>query len=210
MKDFLRKASAFFGFTGSALYILYLVFCPPAFSAEAYRPGPYAGISVGVGAEQLTADNFDLGSQGVVAGGLAGWTFALNSWVVGLEGNVGWNGVKGKWTESSATLNSDGSYYAGIRARAGVPIGPVLIFGMVGPSFQEMKISVDQVSNSKVQLGLTAGAGVDLQLTNTMVIRFAGEHTWWKDTNFDLGKPALLETGKEDTKFYGALIFNLN
>ena len=191
------------------IFLLFFLIDSSAKAAD-YKTGPYAGVSVGVSSDQITTAGIDLGAQGAVVGALAGWTHPVANMVLGLEGNVGWNGVSGHWTDTSATFTSDGSWYAGLRGRAGLPLGPVLLFAMAGPSFQEMKISMGAESSSRVLLGLTAGAGVDLQLTNTMSIRLAGEHTWWKDASFDLGRPVLLESGREDTKFYSAVIFNLN
>lgn len=190
-------------------YILAL----PAPAAD-YRAGPYAGLEVGAATEQLSTSDLDFSKQGLQVGGVAGWTFRTADLVFGLEGAFGWNGVTGKWGDGSAAVKSDGSWRGALRARGGVPFGPALIFISTGPTFQQAGLTISSsdgsLSDSKLIYGIAAGAGVDLQITNTMVVRIAGEHTWWKGAVANFGEAGNLKTSSEDTRIVGALIFNLN
>lgn len=190
-------------------YILSL----PAPAAD-YRPGPYAGLELGASTEQITTSDLDFSKQGLQVGGVAGWTFRTADLILGFEGAFGWNGVTGKWGDGSATVKSDGSWRGALRARAGVPFGPALIFVSTGPVLQSMTTTISNsdgsLSDSKLIYGIAAGAGVDLQVTNTVVIRLAGEHTWWKGAVANFGEAGNLKTSSEDTRVIGALIFNLN
>lgn len=179
-----------------------------------YRPGPYLGIEIGAASEQLTTDNLDLSKQGLQVGGVAGWTFRTADLVLGFEGSFGWNGVTGSWSNSGFTAKSDGSWRGNLRARAGVPFGPALIFVTTGPAFQSVSTALTSdgvgFSDSKVIYGIAAGAGIDLQITQTTAIRISGEHTWWKSAVADFGSAGSMKTSSEDSRLLAAFIFNLN
>lgn len=211
MLHLIRPAAALLA--ASALLLAAYIFSLPLSAAD-YRPGPYAGIELGASSEQLSQSSLDLSKQGVQAGGVAGWTFRTADLVLGFEGAFGWNGVTGKWGDGTATIKSDGSWRAGLRARAGVPFGPALIFVTTGPTFQHLSTSVETVggslSDSKLLYGIAAGAGVDLQITSTLALRISGEHTWWKGATANFGEVGSFKTTSEDTRILGAVIFNLD
>lgn len=209
---YLSKATA--AFLAASILALAVYISSLPLGAADYRPGPYAGIELGASSEQLSQDSFDLSKQGVQAGGVAGWTFRTADLVLGFEGAFGWNGVTGKWGDGSATVKSDGSWRAGLRARAGVPFGPALMFVTAGPTFQHLSTSVvtdgSSFSDSKLLYGIAAGAGVDLQITHTLALRISGEHTWWKGSTANFGEVGSFKTTSEDTRILGAVIFNLD
>lgn len=163
-----------------------------------YRTGPYAGISLGYSTSHLTGDVVPLSADGVNVGGLAGFTFRVGHAVLGLEGDIGWQDA----TLSAGGIHANGGWLGTARVRAGVPIGPALLYGTAGAAFKD---SIDGFTT-----GAVAGGGIDLQLTHSMLMRIEALHYMYPDATVSITDIDKLKLGTQDTTVRAAVIFNLN
>jgi outer membrane immunogenic protein len=95
--------------------------------------------------------NLDI--SGAVAGGQIGYNWQINAnWLVGLETDLDWSGIKGESAPSNFILNSYGpaaffatqeiSWFGTLRARAGIlPVNPLLIYATGGLAYGGVKES---------------------------------------------------------------------
>lgn len=164
---------------------------PPTSKAAGYSGfthGPYAGLVAGYSAGQLAADGIDLSSDGLLGGAYLGWNFRYPGLALGLEGDwmltdistdVDGNGV--------FTFQAKSNYLASVRARAGMPIGPVLMYGTGGVAFSETKVELPGASDTENLFGYVVGGGVEIEMTRTLHVRLEGLHYIFDDENFTVG-----------------------
>lgn len=87
-------------------------------------------------------------------GGTAGYNYQAGQWVVGVEGDIDWSGVRGTNGNRSATAVCNGPVAAGgtgfacatenswigtVRGRVGFAVNNVLFFGTAGVAFGDVK-----------------------------------------------------------------------
>ena len=171
----------------------------PAYSGNSgYRTGPYAGLVVGYSTSQITGDLEHIATDGMQLGGLAGFTFRADGFVLGLEGDLSWQNAK----LSGAGIQTSGDWLGTIRARAGVPIGPALLYATAGAAFKD--------SFDGTTVGAVGGGGIDLQMTHTMLMRIEALHYMYPDAKISIDNLDTLKVGTSDTTVRAAVIFNLN
>lgn len=173
--------------------------------ADDYRPGPYAGISVGYAVTPSSAGAFDISADGYNVGGLVGLTIVNQGLVMGLEADIALHKVTG----SAGAVNFDSRWFASVRGRLGLPMGPALPYVTAGIALSDQTLAAAAGSVDTMRYGPIAGAGVDLQITNTLVARIEATRTWWMDSKFGQGAgfPSVSST---DNQIRAALIFDLN
>lgn len=148
--------------------------------------GFYIGADVGGGMANSTITDYQtyilMGAGGDLSqsgwGALAGGTIGLNKqfghFVFGLEGDMQWanlNADRTVYTGYNTVMNGDLDWFATLRARAGLAEGPVLAYvtGGIAIGSPNYKYGVFDnppdptwhASDSKTQVGLAAGAGVE-------------------------------------------------
>lgn len=154
--------------------------------------GGYAGIALGYGFSGETQAGFpapgnDIETDGFVGNGFAGWNFQSGSFVYGVEGDVGYNGMKG----SNAGTESKGGVDGTLRARLGfAATDNLLIYGTAGGAAERLKVSEGGVSDTNTMLGWTAGAGVDAKLTDKVFGRVEYRYTKFGSESFNTGSGA--------------------
>ncbi|MCV0348640.1 MAG: porin family protein [Nitratireductor sp.] len=154
--------------------------------------GGYAGIALGYGFSGETSANQpvvgnDIGTDGFVGNGFAGWNFQSGSFVYGVEGDVGYNGMKG----TNAGVESKGGVDGTLRARLGVAATDnILIYGTAGGAAERLKVSDAAGSDTNTMLGWTAGAGVDAKLTERVFGRVEYRYTKFGSETFNTGSGA--------------------
>lgn len=148
------------------------VLIPPAFTWT----GPYVGAYVGgpFGDASLNGPNANqrvgISPDGVTVGGLAGYNYQIDRFVLGVEGEFGYTSLSGNSNYVNGLLQPrnaaiDSSYIGRIRGRLGYALGPVLIFAASGVSFIDIRIAQRNValgltdSLTKTQVGWNAGIG---------------------------------------------------
>lgn len=153
----------------------------PMPKAPAYVPfftwtGFYLGVNAGYGfgtsnwnapAIGLTTGDFDI--SGAVVGGTIGYNWQLGSTVLGVEGDIGWSGIKGSATcVGLLTCETSNSWLGTARGRIGYAFDRFLPYITGGAAFGEIKgnasitgtpVFVDLVT--KTQVGWTAGGGLE-------------------------------------------------
>jgi outer membrane immunogenic protein len=105
--------------------------------------GLYVGVNAGVGISLVRAFDYDFqpiffrGEENIVGtgfagGGQIGYNYLLTpKWFVGVEGDVGYLGVRGSvtdWFDTAASFEVKTNWYATARGRFGASTGPALLY----------------------------------------------------------------------------------
>ena len=157
---------------------------PPAAPMEtapvATWAGPYAGIALGYGFSGETNATDTLGAtnsietDGFLGSGFAGWNGQSGSFVYGVEGDVGYNGMDG----GNAGLSTEGGVDGSLRARLGfAATDNILIYGTAGGAGGRHELSDATSSDTQTMWGWTAGAGVDVKMTERSFVRAEYRYT---------------------------------
>jgi outer membrane immunogenic protein len=133
----------------------------------------------------------DLSSTGFTGGGQIGYNYQIASFVVGLEGDFEYNGLK-KSSDATYARSNDGHLFnvlqsyksdwlATIRPRVGYAFGSALLYATGGVAFTNLKIQDDHVSvsggtdfpasASKTLTGWTVGGGLEYALTQNWTLK---------------------------------------
>ena len=198
----------------------------PAAPDEPYDwTGPYAGIFAGVAWGRTAATDVGIAgayfldpnetiaaaTTGFAVGGTVGANWQLDSLVLGIEGDLGYMGVNGTGssaTNRGATLTTGGGAFATLRARAGIAIDQLLLFGTVGLAAANLSSSLDSGIGAPFptpatgwQTGWVAGLGAELALNETWSVK--GEYLYYDlgATNVTAGTSASF-----DVKHTGSLV----
>ena len=148
--------------------------------------GPYVGVQGGYGfagnAKDRTFDN-EIDTDGFVGGGFAGYNYDTGMGIVaGVEGDLGYSGVKGSNAGTEVKGGLDGS----IRARLGYTVTPdVLVYGTAGGAGKKVSVTEGGVKDTNTALGWTAGVGADVKITQNVFARAEYRYSdYGKDTYF--------------------------
>lgn len=170
---------------------------PPAVASTVYNwSGFYAGVNLGYAWGRATATDAPASNgvcwatcgtrwgpdvDGFTGGVQAGWNLQTGSWVFGVEGDVGYLGLKGSTADPTNDdqlfVKTRGGWFATLRGRVGVLLSPAaLVYGTGGAIYADTRTSVvrDTTSfktNNADPWGWTVGGGVEARLS----------HSWsWK------------------------------
>lgn len=169
----------------------------PAFTWTGGYVGAYAGGAVGWnGLKSLSARSTDvtLFPGGFTGGGLAGFNYQFNPFVVGVEGEIGAD----SWKQSGTYVNpngtrgatSEGTYAGRIRARLGYATGNFLFYGAGGVSFADDRVTISNPNGRsdtirKDLVGWNAGAGVEYAFSQNWTGRFEYIYDNYGRSTFD-------------------------
>lgn len=147
--------------------------------------GPYAGVTLGYGfAGSTGTDTGDFDTDGFVGGVFGGYNFQSGMFVYGAEADAGYSHFTGDNGITEAETGFEGS----LRARMGVAVtDDVLLYGTAGGAAQRLKISDPVGDDSQTMLGWTAGAGVDVKLTEQVFGRIEYRYTDFGSEDFNTG-----------------------
>lgn len=185
-----------------------LLLASPAM-ATGYKTGPYAGLAVGYGTGQIGAGGLDLAQDGAQVSGLVGYTLALGALVVGAEADFGWNGVAASFHDG-LSARSSGSWQGSVRGRGGVTVGPALLYGTAGVAIKDAKLEIDGTSGHSTLVGVVGGAGLEVQMTNTLQVRLEALRYAYPDGKVSVGDLGTAKFDSGDTVVRAGLIFALN
>jgi outer membrane immunogenic protein len=214
------------------------VYSPPPAVALYNWSGCYIGANVGGGwtsnsntfgdplPDPVTSGfapiNIGTNGSGVVAGGQAGCNLQVASnFVVGIEGDFSWSGVKGEGTVgpiesipvpgafpgSFATSTHEVAWVGSVRGRAGVAFDRLLVYVTAGVAFANLKTTADEVFLTGVsnpgsldanRIGWVGGVGLEYAVTYNWIVR--GEylyHQFASDTFVGNRVPVLPTFGVE-------------
>jgi outer membrane immunogenic protein len=161
---------------------------PPMPRAPAFVPVPvynWSGLYVGInggygfGSSNWTnsvlgnSGNFDL--SGGVVGGTIGANWQFSQFVIGVEGDIDWSGIKGSTSNglcAGIACTTKNTWLSTFRARAGFAADRVLFYGTAGGAVGSIQASGAGFTNTdSSQFGWTAGAGLEGALTDNLTAR---------------------------------------
>jgi outer membrane immunogenic protein len=151
--------------------------------------GPYLGIygGYGFGGSTTGAAGGTIATRGWMFGGFGGYNFQSGSFVYGVEGDLGYNGVNGGNGTSYSRQGLDGS----LRARFGYsPAEPILLYATAGGAASAQRIYDAAGTATGTAFGWTAGAGMDTKLTENLFGRVEYRYTDLGNVNLNTGSGA--------------------
>lgn len=150
--------------------IVSMVLAPAAAASDTDWSGPYIGLFAGYsdandawGAGPGPATSA-LSPEGVMFGGLAGYTHDADGVVLGIETDLVFPDFSdaADCTASTFDCEIDVQILSSLRGRAGVAIGPLQAYATAGFAIGLIQAdSMAGVSDSKALAGWTAGAGIE-------------------------------------------------
>jgi outer membrane immunogenic protein len=122
--------------------------------------GPYVGTTVGY--EWGSVDNNPARPSGVAGGLEAGFNWQNGNFVYGGEADFNLSAAK----DTFASWQFSNPWFGTVRARAGIAINNVLIFGTAGLGYGELTaIASGNLSESHTSVGWAAGLGAEVSFT---------------------------------------------
>jgi outer membrane immunogenic protein len=121
--------------------------------------------------------NYD--STGAIGGGEVGYNAQSGNYLVGVEADAFWSGIKGNdASQQLGVIDQSNLRWGGtLRARGGITVDRLLLFFTGGWAFGNIQhtstaagFPVDQFTNH--QSGLTAGGGIAYALTDNVIGKF--------------------------------------
>jgi outer membrane immunogenic protein len=185
---------------------------PPPRAPVAYIPagpafswtGVYVGVNTGYAFGQSdwtspvgTTGNFDV--SGPMAGLTLGGNYQIGQFVVGAETDIDWQNVRGSLVGGNcnfgpgvpASCASASNWIGTFRARFGFAMDRVLLYGTAGGAYSDIKASVNALPwASSNELGWTAGAGVEVAMTDNWTAKVEYLFTDFQNASCGLGNCA--------------------
>ncbi|KQZ96492.1 hypothetical protein ASD64_16870 [Mesorhizobium sp. Root157] len=147
--------------------------------------GPYAGLNIGYGFGGRAEDATEtIDTDGFLGGAFVGYNYQMDNFVLGAEGDLGYNGMNG----DTATTEAKSGFEGSLRARLGYAVSPdILVYGTAGGAGQSLKISDAAGSDRNTMFGWTAGVGTDIKLTDNVFGRVEYRYTDYGSEDFNTG-----------------------
>ncbi|MDX3927242.1 MAG: porin family protein [Shinella sp.] len=171
---------------------------PQAPAAEYSEPaapnwaGAYAGGTA-------TWQRGELGAQGGekangFGGGIyGGYNMQNGQLVYGGEADLNYSGIDSSNSIREAKQGVNGS----VRARVGIDLNPVLLYGTAGVAATSQKLEDGSSSDKNTLIGWTAGVGAETFVTNNITARVEYRYTDYKGKDFNLDS-GNVRSGLED------------
>jgi outer membrane immunogenic protein len=195
----------------------------PTISAPVYDwTGVYFGVIGGGGFGNHNVNNANgpvnlfseytanYSSQGGLAGGEIGYNWQSGNFVLGIEGDLSWTGIRGNDAAqiangafpgiTTSAVDQDNLRWVGtLRARGGFTVDRWLMFFTGGYAFGDILHTntdpVNGVDKFTVQAnGLTAGAGIEYAITNNLIGKF--EYRYYNFNGYNRGGNQLTPNGQ--------------
>lgn len=165
---------------------------PPA---KHNRTAFYVGLTAGGDVAQFEADTYKFSDTAWLAGGFVGFNVRLPSspFVVGMEGDYLWTDIK---ASPGSIVVATTHYLASVRARAGVGVGPALLYVTGGPAFTENKFSTS-ATDRQFAIGAALGAGAEAEITKALFLRLEAIHYVFPDNDSTSCGSSCLYTSKD-------------
>lgn len=140
--------------------------------------GIYVGLNGGYGfgdskwSAPINSGNFDV--DGGLVGATLGFNYQMGSFVFGVEGDGDWTDIRGSTSTGACpktTCQTSNDWLATLRGRVGYAFDRVLVYGTAGGAAGSVNAAVNGVSNASSEFGWTAGAGVEVALTENLTAK---------------------------------------
>lgn len=151
---------------------------PPAYAAPVdLWSGWYMGGVLGYGwGDSAVTGHGSADLDGFMGGGLLGWNYQADRFVIGLEGDLLGSGVSGSTAYDGGEAETEMNLVGDLRARAGVLIMPeLLLFASLGASWADFEFTDTASGGGSKSVGLSGlqyGAGAEVKLTQEWSARF--------------------------------------
>ena len=168
---------------------------PPAYAPAFSWTGAYIGAFAGGNWAKVTPHDITTGfggdpvlnSNGLTAGGLAGYNIGFNAFVLGIEGEAGYDhkSASSGYLAGPNALRSTYDYGTAegrLRGRIGYSFGQFLLFGAGGVTAKDLKLAYSNVNNGYSQeinhwrAGFNVGGGLEWAFAQHWIIR--GEYIY--------------------------------
>jgi outer membrane immunogenic protein len=149
--------------------------------AQVFNTGPWTGLYLGAHGGYGWSRDASPDTDGWVGGLQVGYNLQLGQVVVGVEGDYTWGDLNGSSTVTSLPLTGSVESMWSIRARLGVTLSnSVLLYGTAGyggfdVSARTLISGVTFRADSSYD-AFVLGAGAELLLTRSIVLRMEGLH----------------------------------
>lgn len=121
--------------------------------------GPYLGATIGY--EWGGVDNSPTRPSGIAAGVEAGYNWQRGAFVFGGETDINLSGAD----DTLSPYEFSNPWFGTVRARAGVTVSNVLLFGTAGVAYGDLRANSSFLSESHTSIGWVAGAGAEIGFT---------------------------------------------
>ncbi|MBD9371731.1 porin family protein [Rhizobium sp. ARZ01] len=122
------------------------------------------------------------GANGFGGGVYGGYNMQSGQLVYGGEADVNYSGIDSK----NATREAEQGINGSLRARVGVDLNPVLLYGTGGVAVARSKMEDDTSSDKRTMYGWTAGVGAEGFVTDNVTARVEYRYTDYADKKFNL------------------------
>jgi outer membrane immunogenic protein len=150
--------------------------------AAADWSGAYLGAYGGYGWNKHKTDAGNLNADGFQGGAYGGYNFQNGQFVYGGEADLGYSGG----SETNNGIKAKQGVEGSVRARAGIALDPVLLYGTGGLAVTNSKLSTPTDSDSNTRIGWTAGAGAEAKITQNIVGRAEYRYSDYGRKDFSL------------------------
>ena len=183
-------------FTLPSLALCGLMLAPTVALADDFGGG-YIGLNAGYSdasdswSDAVPAGEPDISPEGPSFGVFAGYQADLSGLVVGIETDISFPDLSDN-AECSALIdcNIDVQVLSSLRGRAGIAVGPILLYGTGGLALGFIQAQSDGIggtSSSKSLYGWTLGGGAEAQIGDGVRIGAEYRHSDYGDADVDLG-----------------------
>ncbi|MEL6201500.1 MAG: outer membrane protein [Pseudomonadota bacterium] len=153
----------------------------------------WSGVYIG-GFGYYAAGTFDSSQGNIDANGYEGGIFAgfdldLDGYIIGGEADIAVGSVVGE--QETAATKLEKRINGSVRARAGIAVDRVLIYGTAGLALTGTELTENTESDTTTHLGWTIGAGVDVKITEKLFGRVEYRYTEYDSETFTLGSNAV-------------------
>lgn len=176
--------------------------------------GGYVGLMSGINAAALNApEGPDWADTGLFGGVYVGYGLVTSGTYLGVEVDGMIRDIRPSQTDGETTVSFSNRWMASARLRAGVPIGPALLYATGGVALQESVLKYTDpglsASDAEMIMGAVVGAGIEAKITRTVALRLEGRHYRWQDQTFQIGD-GTAKLGQDDTMVLLGVSFSLN
>lgn len=143
--------------------------------------GGYVGAKLGYQWGK-TKEGGHYDANGLGTGVYTGYNIQNGKIVYGPEADLNYSGIDHTTNGVKTQQQLNGS----LRGRVGYDLDPVLLYGTAGLAISDVKSQDATSSESNTLFGLTAGAGAETKITDSITARAEYRYTDYKRQNFDL------------------------
>jgi outer membrane immunogenic protein len=128
--------------------------------------GAYAGLYAGYGWGRSTWDlpAVTIAPRGAMFGGTLGYNWQVGTFVYGIEGDVGWSGIKGSAACGLFTCETRNQFFGTVRGRAGLAFDSLLPYITGGAAIGDIKATSTNPlfpGGNGTKVGWTVGGGLE-------------------------------------------------